>query len=311
VTFDFEAAALLPDNLRFGASSWKYEGWKGQIYKRDYRSKRAFEAGCLQEYAAFPWFRAIGLDHTFYTPPTTPQLDGYVGQIPKETCWLAKVWDRVTVPKYGRSRRYGDLAGQVNPHFLDPILFRDEFLAPFERQDLVAHTGPFILQFQDVWRTFPDLDVFFDRLRGFFAAAPDRYRYAVELRTPQALQPRYFDLLNDAGATHVFNHWGTMPSLVDQMRAAAAAGGLRAGFYVARLLTPRGLHYEASVKRFAPYSEIRQVQPEMRRDVVRLARRAVETGAEAWVLVNNRVEGNSPRTIDAIGSMVVDALGLR
>lgn len=309
--FDLEAAELLPPNIRFGCSSWKYEGWKGQIYRRPYPSKRAFEAGCLQEYGAHPWFRAIGLDHTFYAPPRTDQLDGYASAIPKTTKWLAKVWDRVTVPRYGRGRRYGELAGQDNPHFLDPVLFRDEFLAPFERQDLVAHTGPFILQFQDVWRTFVDLDTFFDRLAAFFAAAPDRYRYAVELRTPQALQPRYFEVLNDAGAAHVFNHWGTMPPLVEQMRAAAAAGGLRSGFHVARLLTPRGLHYEASVKRFSPYREIQQVQPEMRRDVVRLVRRAVETDAEAWVLVNNRVEGNSPSTIDAIGSMVVDSLGLR
>ncbi len=309
--FDFEAAELLPANVRFGCSSWKYEGWKGQIYTREYKTKKAFERESLAEYAAFPWFRTIGLDHTFYTPPSEAQLDGYVAQIPKAMTWCAKVWDRVTIPRYGSSRRYGDLANKENPHFLDPVLFCDEFLAPFERQDFVAHTGPFLFQFQDVYRTFADLDEFVDRLDHFLAVVPDRFRYAIELRTPQILRTRYFDVLAKHGVTHVFNHWGTMPPLVDQMRAAANAGGLRGGYYVARLLTPRGATYQRSVDRFSPYDRIKQVQPEMRRDVVRLARRAVETNSEAYILVNNRVEGNSPSTIDAIGAMVVDALGLR
>ncbi|MCP4873733.1 MAG: hypothetical protein GY898_34025 [Proteobacteria bacterium] len=63
--------------------------------------------------------------------------------------------------------------------------------------------------------------------------------------------------------------------------------------------------------RFAPYDRLQQVQPEMRRDIVRLAKRAIETDSEAYILVNNRVEGNSPSTIDALGTMIVDALGLR
>jgi len=311
VDFDLDAAGLLPPNLRFGCSSWKYEGWKGQIYRREYKTKKAFEAESLREYAEFPWFRAIGMDHTFYTPPRVAHLDGYVDRIPKDMVWLAKVWDRVTIPKYRNSRRYGDLAGKENPHFLDPVLFREEFLAPFERQDFLAHTGPFMFQFQDVYRSFGDLEEFAARLDRFLGAIPERHRYAIEVRTPQVLDTRYFEVLADHGATHVFNHWGTMPPLVDQMRKAAEHGGIRAGFYVARLLTPRGLSYQRSVDRFSPYDRLQQVQPEMRRDVVRLAKRAVETGADAYILVNNRVEGNSPRTIDALGAMIVDSLGLR
>ena len=42
----------------------------------------------------------------------------------------------------------------------------------------------------------------------------------------------------------------------------------------------------------------------MRRDVVRLARRAMERNVPAFVLVNNRAEGNAPLTINAIGRMV-------
>jgi hypothetical protein len=91
------------------------------------------------------------------------------------------------------------------------------------------------------------------------------------------------------------------------MRAAAAAGGLRADFYVSRLLTPLGLPYAEAVARFQPYDRLQAEQSDMRRDVVRLARRAIERDVEAFILVNNRLEGNSPSTIDALGRLIIGA----
>lgn len=304
--FDLDAAARLPGNIRFGTSSWKYEGWKGSVYRRDYRSKKAFEASCLEEYAAFPWFRAVGLDATFYRPPSTDQLERFASQTPPGFQWLAKVWDRVTVPRYGRSRRYGDRAGKDNPDFLDPVLFQDLFLAPFLGPEVRPRTGPFLFQFQSLGSPgAASVAAFLDRLDAFLGALPTDHRYGIEVRSPEVLTRRYFEVLNDHGASHCFNHWSRMPALVDQMRAAAAAGGLRADWYLCRLLTPRGVDYEASVERFAPYDRLQQPQPEMRRDVLRLARRALERDADAWILVNNRSEGNSPSTIDAIGRSIV------
>jgi len=163
-----------------------------------------------------------------------------------------------------------------------------------------------LLQFQPLWSTTTlAVKEFLDRLEGFLAGLPSDFRYAVELRTPQALTPRYFGILNDHGASHCFNHWGGMPPLVVQMRAAAAGGGIKADWYVARLLTPLGVGYTQSVDRFAPYERLQEVQPQMRRDVLRLARRAMDRNAEAWILVNNRIEGNAPQTIDALGRAIV------
>jgi uncharacterized protein YecE (DUF72 family) len=307
--FDLDAARRLHPAIRFGASSWKYPGWRGQIYLRDYGSKRAFDEGCLQEYGAFPWFRAIGLDHTFYNPPTRSQLERYARQIPATMCWLPKVWERLTLRRFGRDPRYGERAGGPNPDLLDPILFAEGFVAPFDRDDLLAHTGPFILQFADSFGHDDDRELLLRKLDAFLDGAPDHLRYAVEVRSPSVLQDdRYFHLLNAHGATHVFNHQGRMPPLLEQMKAAARAGGLSAGFYVARLLTPLGVEYERSVELFTPYDRLQAPQEAMRRDVVRLARRAIDLDGEAWVLVNNRVEGNSPATIDAVGRMVVEAL---
>jgi len=306
--FDLDAARRLPANIHFGASSWKYPGWRGQIYLRDYGSKRAFDEGCLEEYGQFPWFRAIGLDHSFYNPPTPRQLQRYAGQIPSSMRWLAKVWERVTLPRFSRNPRHGELGGRDNPRFLDPELFLREFLPPFE--GLEANTGPFILQLADTFSRPVEQDVLKERLRAFLGAMPEGLRFAVEVRTPTLLDDGWFDLLNQCGAAHVFNHQGRMPPLLEQMKAAARAGGLKAGFYVARLLTPLGVEYADSVELFQPYDKLRAPQEQMRDDVVRLARRAVDLGAEAWILVNNRVEGNTPATVDAIGRRIVEALGI-
>ena len=303
--FDLEAAARLPPNIRFGTSSWKYPGWKGTIYRASYRSKRDFEARCLEEYATFPWFRAVGLDASFYRPPSIDQLERYAGQVPAGFAWVAKVWDRITVPRYGRARRYGDRAGKDNPDFLDPVLFREAFLPAFAGEVAKAHTGPFVFQFQSLGTgASTSVGPFLDRLDRFLSALPQDFRYGIEVRSPELLVPRYFKVLNDHGASHCFNHWSHMPPLVDQMRAAAAGGGIRATWYLARLLTPLGMSYEQAVGQFQPYDRLQTPQPEMRRDVLRLVKRAMDRQAEAWILVNNRIEGNSPSTIDAIGRQV-------
>ena len=97
-----------------------------------------------------------------------------------------------------------------------------------------------------------------------------------------------------------------MPPLSAQMQTAAEHGGLTAPFYVARILTPLRLSYEQAVKQFEPYDSLKEPLPEMRRDVVRLAKRATARKVNAFILVNNRSEGNAPETVDAIGRMIVE-----
>ena len=64
---------LADRNIYIGTSSWKYEGWMGQLYSPDrysYRGKVAksrFEAGCLKEYAEV--FKTVCVDAGFYRFP--------------------------------------------------------------------------------------------------------------------------------------------------------------------------------------------------------------------------------------------------
>ena len=73
-----------------------------------------------------------------------------------------------------------------------------------------------------------------------------------------------------------------------------------APFTVLRLLTPLKISYEAAKKRAEPYSKIVGELPEMRRDTVSLVKQADAENRRAYVLVNNRSEGNAPLTVEAL-----------
>jgi hypothetical protein len=58
------------------------------------------------------------------------------------------------------------------------------------------------------------------------------------------------------------------------------------------------------VDAFAPYDRIRDPNPELRRDLLRLIETAVATRIPAYLLVNNRAEGSSPLTVAEIARML-------
>ena len=66
------------------------------------------------------------------------------------------------------------------------------------------------------------------------------------------------------------------------------------------------MSYEAPKKRAEPYTKIVKELPQMRRETVHLVRQAVSEGRRAYVLVNNRCEGNAPLTVQALAEMPRD-----
>jgi uncharacterized protein YecE (DUF72 family) len=299
-------ASRLPGQLYLGTSTWAFPDWKGLLYKRQYKSAREFAAKSLEEYATVPWFRTVCIDSLFYNPPKPEVLQRYASQVPDHFRWVSKVWERITVFSYPPHARYGALAGTKNPDFLNAELFHDRVLSAYEDAEVRAKTGPFVFQFAPFSPKTLDYSEFTERLAIFLSALPKGLMYAVEVRNPELLTPRYFQALNNAGATHCFNHWNSMIPLREQMRLAAAAGGLTADFYVARLLTPLGLNYEGAAKALEPYVSVKRPSASMRADVVLLARRALATGKKAFVTANNKAEGNAPLTMVTLAKLIVE-----
>ena len=254
----------------------------------------------LREYAAFPLFSTVGIDSSYYGPPTEAVLHSYAEHLPPGFPCISKVWSQLTVHTFTKAQD-PDRAGKPNPDFLNPDLFVEEIYEPYQRH-FAENTGPFVFEFQTIAKfTGLDADGFADRLDQFFSALPRDAEYAVEIRNEEFLTPMYFAVLREHGVAHVFNSWTRMPPIGHQLDLP---GSISAPFIIARALLRPGRTYDEAVDAFAPYDRIREPNPKLRRDLVRLVETAVKTRVPAYLLVNNRAEGSAPLTIAAVASML-------
>ena len=254
---------------------------------------------CQYLYNGEPLFRTVGNDSTFYRPPTANQLKNYLNQIPEDFFQMCfKVWEEITIPSYANQPRYGPRAGQPNPRFLDAQLFKEMVLTPYREAKFEPHTGPLLFEFQ---RHGMSAGEFCSRLDGFFSQLPKDFRYAVEIRNAGLLGSYYRKVLETHDVGHVYNHWSYMPSPAEQHQRLE---GFTAPFTVLRLLTPLKMSYEAAKKRAEPYTKIVEELPQMRNEAVELVKKAVQEGRQAYVLVNNRSEGNAPLTVAGLVGML-------
>ncbi|CEF48984.1 unnamed protein product [uncultured bacterium] len=288
---------LAESNLYVGTSSWKYEGWLGQIYSREryeYRGKIAknrFEADCLREYAEV--FKTVCVDAGYYRFPTTQSIEKLAGQVPEGFLLSFKVTDEITLKHFPQQARHGARAGLDNANFLNAELFADEFLGQLEPfRDKIG-----ILMFEFTRFTKRDYEHgrdFVEALDAFLGKLPRGWQYGVEIRNQGFLQPKYFEALKNQGVTHVFNSWSAMPPVSEQM---AMEGAFTADYFASRFLLKPGRTYEAAVKNFSPYREVKEAQESERAAIKALAAR---TGKKrSFIYVNNRLEGNALQTIAA------------
>jgi len=289
--------SLAERRVYIGGSSWKYEGWLGQIYSparyqvRGRFSKKLFEETCLSEYATV--FPAVCGDFAFYQFPTDAFWAKLFRQTPAAFQFGFKVPEQITVETWPVHPRYGALAGRKNPTFLDAEMLEVSLLRALEPYR--TQTGVLIFEFGT--QRGIELPEFVRTLDLFLARLPEGWRYASEIRNPEFLRPAYFDCLRAHGVSHVFNAWARMPEIAEQMRMA---GSHTAEALVARALLRRGRPYEEAVREFAPYREVQEVNEPVRKALRELIDVALVEGRPAFLFVNNRLEGNSPGTIVAI-----------
>jgi uncharacterized protein YecE (DUF72 family) len=257
----------------------------------------------LEEYAAFPLFRTVGIDSSFYAPPTEATLESYARHLPSGFPCVSKVWNQLTVQTFSKAQDKAR-AGKVNPDFLNPDLFLEAVYEPYQRH-FAGHVGPFVFEFQAIGRgSRVTAERFAARLDEFFAALPREGQYAVEIRNEEFLTPMYFAVLREHGVAHVFNSWTRMPPIGDQLDLPGAVSG---PFIVARALLQPGRTYDEAVDAFAPYDRIQDPSPPLRQDLLRLIETAVQTRIPAYLLVNNRAEGSAPLTVAEVLRMLPPA----
>ena len=302
-TTDFERLReRIPSLVRFGTSTWNYPGWRGLVYHRDYGPKGA-AARMLKEYAAFPLFGTVGIDSSYYGPPTEAVLRSYAENLPAGFPCISKVWSQLTIHTFTKAQDR-EKAGKINPDFLNPDLFVEEIYQPYQRH-FAENTGPFVFEFQTIAKSSRiGPEGFASRLDEFFSALPRDAQYAVEVRNDEFLTPMYFAVLREHGVAHVLSSWTRMPPLGHQLDLP---GSITAPFILARALLRPGRTYNEAVDAFAPYDRIREPNPKLRRDLARLVEEAVRLRIPAYLLVNNRAEGSAPLTIAAVAEMLPES----
>ena len=278
----------------FGTSSWKYPGWKGMVYTRSYPSKRDFEQECLAEYATV--FPTVCADFALYDFPKPLQMRAFHESTPEDFTVSFKVTDRITIKRYPNLPRHGANAGTINPDFLNVALFEDAFLRPLE--ELKGKVGVIIFEFSTFYpATGITLPEFLRLLDPFLAKLPPSYRFAVEIRNADFLTAEYLNLLQAHGVAHVLNSWNRMPPVEEQL---AIPGSLPAPFSAVRALLKPGRTYQEAVETFQPYDRVQEPQPAIRQALADTVLRCMKEDKKLYAYVNNRVEGNSPKTIEAI-----------
>jgi uncharacterized protein YecE (DUF72 family) len=293
-----DLAASIPDNVRFGTSSWSFPGWRGIVYSRNFTEAQLARDG-LREYARHPLLRTVGIDRGYYAPIPPQDLERYATQLPPGFPCCTKAPEAITATVHQAHNRAQ--AGEPNPDFLSPerfmTLMGDAFASSFGQ-----NTGPFIFEFPPMLgahRLHPE--VFAERLDRFFSALPRSFSYAVELRDRALLTSSYQRVLATHRVAHTYNYWTAMPMPAAQLESVPID---TAPFTVVRLLLRPGTRYDERKNEFLPFNRLVDVDEAMRNGVVTILRMAMVTGRPIYVLVNNKAEGSAPLTIRAIAEML-------
>ena len=181
--------------------------------------------------------------------------------------------------------------------FRSADLFIRAFLKPCE--PFRQHIGLLMFEFSRFYPTdYAHGREFITDLDRFLGQLPASWNYGVELRNKDWLQPEYFEVLRRHGVVHVFNNWSMMPSVSEQMQLAGSETSDR--LLAARFLLKPGRSYEEAVKEFSPYNGVKEVNAEARAAGKSLIQRAQQQSKQAFIFVNNRLEGNALETIAAM-----------
>jgi len=298
-----KAAELAAEGVYVGTSSWKYEGWFGQLYtpaRYEYRGKVAktrFERDCLREYAEV--FKTVSVDAAYYDFPRREYLQKLADAVPNDFRFGFKVTDAVTVKRFPNLARFGAKAGQTNPNFLNAELFATALLKASE--EIRNKVGVLMFEFSRFWPSdYEHGRDFVSDLDSFLGKLPKGWPYAIELRNKHWLVPEYFGCLARHGVTHVFNSWDAMPSVSEQM--ALPSSRTNPNLIAVRFLLKPGRKYEEAVKTFQPYDKMKEPNAEAREAGKALIAEGTKAGPgrKTFIYVNNRMEGNALETISGI-----------
>jgi uncharacterized protein YecE (DUF72 family) len=312
----------LPERLYLGTSSWAFPGWHGLVYENEYPESRLAREG-LAAYSRHPLLRAVGVDRGAYQGLDAADWSRYARQVPDDFRFLIPAPSAVTeaVPR-GPRQAPGHAA--ANPRFLDPIYAAERFVMP-ALEALGPRAGPLVLQFAPMPPELTrEAQPLIERIGAFLARLPASHAgitpvYAVELRNPELLTPRFVHRLREAGARLCIGIHARMPPVARQAAALRSmdAGSMDAGAtpdgewrlagpLVVRWSLRAGFGTEQARSRYAPYNRLLDPDLVNRGSLVHLIRVAVRSRQDAFVIVGNEAEGCAPLSCVELARALAD-----
>ncbi|HEX9660188.1 MAG TPA: DUF72 domain-containing protein [Rhodothermales bacterium] len=315
--------------VHFGTASDRYAGWIGQIYSPHWAQKvqkRRKQLGgksytesvvpteAVSEY--FEHFSVLEIDFTFYRPLIESgetginfrALEKYVEHAPASARFLVKAPQVFCSPSLpGRG---------ANPDYLNRAEYDATFGIPLEQVLGPQLRGVIFEQGYIPQRESPSSERHVDELERFCSSARLGHTIHFEVRSSHLLTPLFFDWLASTGHGYVFSHWTWLPSIKNQW---LAAGGFSSadGQAVLRLLTPRKMSYAKAYDLAHPFDKTIPELSEapgskaMMEETVALAAKAIESGHQLNVIVNNRAWGSGPELAVAVSNRLLEYLRKR
>jgi len=281
-------ARALPDHLRMGTSSWTFPGWSGLVWDRPAGERTLASAG-LATYARHPLFRTVGLDRTYYGPMTSQELAALTRGLPADFRFLVKAHAECTTVQFTDNSWYRSRAGQRNELFLEPEYATTMVVEPFI-EGLGQHGGVLLFQFP-AQHVPGGTRSFACRLERFLGALPRGPHYAVEIRNPELLTPRYVKALDSVGASHCVVEMPKMPEVRKQWEVSR---GVDRPALVMRWMLARPHDYGSGREAYSPFNRLVDENPKVRRALADIILASTE---HAYLIVNNKAEGCSPLSI--------------
>ncbi len=234
-------------------------------------------------------FKTVCVDAAYYQFPSEKYLAGLTSQVPGDFRFTFKVTDN-TLKRFTNLPRFGIKAGKPNEHILNAELFIGAFLKPCEpfRQQVGLLMFEFSRFYSSDYAHGRDFVADLDR---FLGQLPAGWNYGVELRNQDWLQPEYSSVLRKHGVVHVFNNWSVMPTVGEQI--ALPGSDTSDSMVAARFLLKPGRKYDEAVKEFSAYKAVKEINAEARKAGGKLIGVAKSKGKQAFIYVNNRLEGNA------------------
>jgi uncharacterized protein YecE (DUF72 family) len=283
--------------LRLGTCSWKYEGWKGLIYRPGVRHSGE---DYLVEYARH--FNSVEVDQWFWSLfpagvklPDPHVAKAYAESVPDDFLFTVKAPNAITLTHhYARQAKgHADFANKPNPDFLSLDLLNRflETLSPMGEK-----LGPIMFQFEYLNKTkMPSLKAFLDRLHEFFVKAPREFSYAIETRNPNYLSTAFFDSLREHKLGYVFLEGYYMPHIADVFGKHDTTTPVGT---IVRLHGPDRQAIEEATD--SAWDSIVGPRPESIQAAVDIVRANLRLGHKTFVNINNHFEGCAPLTAERL-----------